>query len=256
MSVDLHDVVERHRHLEGDELLRPLLTGPLAGRLAVVSSFGIESAVLLHMVSRIDREAPVFFIDTGKLFVETLAYRSMLTERLGLTNVRVLRPAARDLAHHDPKGDLNARDPDQCCHVRKTLPLDRALAGYAGWVSGRKRYQGGDRTGIQALEVQDGRLKVDPLAYWGRATIFAYQQVHELPEHPLASRGYFSIGCMPCTSKAGTADDPRAGRWAGRAKTECGIHITRNGKVVRMVSANENSEEPEAEDSETRARNP
>lgn len=245
MSADLNAIVERLGHLEGGELLPPLLTGPLAGRLAVVSSFGIESAVLLHMVARVDASIPVLFIDTGKLFVETHAYRSMLVERLSLTNVRVLRPAARDLAHDDPKGDLSARDPDRCCHVRKTLPLDAALAGFAGWISGRKRYQGGSRASIQTLQVEDGRLKVDPLAHWGRATIFAYQQVHELPEHPLAARGYFSVGCMPCTSKAGSIDDPRAGRWAGSGKTECGIHITRNGKVVRMVSGNENGAEPE-----------
>ena len=241
MPLDLDAIARQHTHLEGEKLLRALIAGPLAGKIAVVSSFGTESAVILHMVARIDAATPVLFIDTGKLFQETRSYRSTLIDRLGLKDARVLEPDAADLDRHDPGGDLNARDADRCCHIRKTLPLEAGLDGFLGWVSGRKRYHGGARATISTVEAVDGRLKIDPLAHWGRATVEAYRQVHELPEHPLTARGYFSVGCVPCTDVAGSANDPRAGRWAGKSKTECGIHFTRNGKPVRALS---NGREP------------
>lgn len=237
LPLDLSDIARRHAHLDGAELLRPLITGPLAGRIAVVSSFGTESAVLLHMVAGIDAKTPVLFIDTGKLFWETRYYRAKLVDLLGLQDVRVLRPDVGDLARHDPTGDLSARNPELCCHVRKSLPLEAGLAGFSGWVSGRKRYHGGARAAIPVIEVEGGRLKIDPLAHWDRAAIEAYGAVNELPLHPLASRGYLSVGCVPCTSPAGSPDDPRAGRWAGLAKTECGIHFTQNGRPVRVTLA-------------------
>jgi len=235
MSLDLDAIARRYTHLDGFDLLVALLAGPLAGRIAVVSSFGTESAVVLHMVAEIDRRTPVLFIDTGKLFWETRYYRSRLVDILGLQDVRVLRPQAGDLDRHDLKGDLNARNPDLCCHIRKALPLEAGLSGFAGWVSGRKRYHGGARSDIETLSVADGRLKIDPLAHWGRSTIEAYRVVNELPEHPLTGRGYLSVGCVPCTSPAADPDDPRAGRWAGRAKSECGIHFTRNGGPVQII---------------------
>jgi len=236
MPLDLDTIARRHADLEGFDLLAALLAGPLAGRIAVVSSFGTESAVLLHMVAQIDAATPVLFIDTGKLFWETRHYRSRLVDLLGLQDVRVLRPRGGDLDTHDLKGDLNRRDPDLCCHMRKTLPLEAGLAGFTGWVSGRKRYHGGARSGLETLSVIDGRLKIDPLAHWDRATIEAYRVVSELPEHPLASKGYLSVGCVPCTSPANNPEDPRAGRWAGRPKSECGIHFTRNGRPVRVLT--------------------
>lgn len=238
MPLDFDAIIRRHAHLDGFDLLAALIGGPLAGRIAVVSSFGTESAVLLHMVAGIDRRTPVLFIDTGKLFWETRYYRSRLVDLLGFKDVRVLRPQAADLDAHDLKGDLNARNPDLCCHIRKTLPLEVGLAGFAGWVSGRKRYHGGARSDIATLSVIDGRLKIDPLAHWDRSTIEAYRVVNELPEHPLAGKGYLSVGCVPCTNPAADPDDPRAGRWAGRAKSECGIHLSRNGRPMRAISTN------------------
>lgn len=236
MPLDLGAIARQHAHLDGPDLLAALLTGPLAGRIAVISSFGTESAVLLHMVAEIDPATPVLFIDTGKLFWETRYYRSRLVDRLGLEDVRVLRAQAADLDAHDMRGDLSTRDSDLCCHIRKTLPLEAGLAGFTGWVSGRKRYHGGARSDIETLSVVDGRLKIDPLAHWDHSTIEAYRVVSELPEHPLAGKGYLSVGCVPCTTPASNPADPRAGRWAGRAKSECGIHFTRNGRPVRVLT--------------------
>ncbi len=226
---------ETYAGLEGRDLLAPLIRD-YRGRLAVVSSFGAESAVLLHMVSEVDKATPVIFLDTGKQFWETLSYRSMLIDRLGLTNVRSVQPDAADLAATDPDGTLHARNHDLCCHIRKTIPLEKALAGFDVVVSGRKRYHGGARRNLTPLTIDGPRIKAEPLAGFSALDIELYMATHKLPSHPLTEIGYFSIGCEPCTVQGGSAGDPRAGRWAGTAKTECGIHWTRNGKPVGIAS--------------------
>ncbi len=210
----------------GAELLNWLITGPLAGRIALVSSFGAESAVLLHMVSRIDPATPVIFLDTGKLFTETLAYRDALTDRLGLTDLRSVDPDPADLARHDPDGTLWSLEPDLCCHIRKTEPLDRALNSFDAWITGRKRFHGGTRGALPTLEGDPttGRLKVNPLAPWSVERLSRYLADHDLPVHPLVGDGYPSIGCVPCTRPVTPGEDPRAGRWSWLDKTECGIH--------------------------------
>ena len=201
--------------------------------LCVVSSFGAESAVILHMLSRAAPETPVLFLDTGKLFDETLAYRDTLAEQLGLEDVRTLEPQAGHLDGDDPAGDLHQRKPDLCCHIRKTLPLIRALRPFKVWISGRKRHHGGARDALPRVEVQDGKLKLNPLFDWSSERVAAYFEAHDLPRHPLVERGYPSIGCLPCTEPVAAGDDPRAGRWAGQAKTECGIHLGADGRLVR-----------------------
>ena len=211
-----------------DALLRDLLLRAFPGRIALVSSFGTESAVLLHLVAGIDRAAPVIFVDTGKLFPETLAHRDALCARLGLTAVRSVGPGADLIAAADPAGTLWQAEPDVCCWHRKVEPLDEALAGFDAWITGRKRFQGGLRGDLPVIEREpDGRVKANPLAAWSAAEIAAYRARHDLPAHPLEARGYRSIGCAPCTRPAAAGEDPRAGRWAGRAKSECGIHLTR-----------------------------
>ena len=195
--------------------------------LALVSSFGAESAVLLHMVAQIKPDLPVLFLDTGMLFGQTLDYRQQLAARLGLTNVRDLRPQFQDLATTDPKADLWKTDTDACCHIRKVLPLDRALGGYEAWITGRKRFHGGDRLRLAVVEETDGKIKFNPLANWGKEELDAYVLAHDLPPHPLVEFGYPSVGCWPCTQPAEEGEDVRAGRWAGSDKTECGIHLTR-----------------------------
>ncbi|WP_029058450.1 phosphoadenylyl-sulfate reductase [Stappia stellulata] len=196
-----------------------------ASGLALVSSFGAESAVLLHLAARVDASLPVLFIDTGKLFPATLRYRDALVERFGLKDVRVLRPSVEDLQAEDPTGALWMRDTDACCTIRKVRPLARALAGLDAWVSGRKRFQASSRSNIPLFEADGPRVKVNPLADWDPGDLRAHMQTHDLPPHPLVAEGYPSIGCMPCTSPVAEGEDPRAGRWRGGEKTECGIHF-------------------------------
>jgi phosphoadenosine phosphosulfate reductase len=168
----------------------------------------------------------VIFLDTGKLFPETLAHRDELVDWLGLTDVRAIPPDAADLARSDPDGELWRREPDLCCHIRKTEPLDQALAGFAGWITGRKRFQGGVRASLPAVETDPvtGQLKLNPLANWSLEDIRHYRRLRQLPLHPLLARGYPSIGCAPCTRAIREGEDIRAGRWSQLDKTECGIH--------------------------------
>jgi phosphoadenosine phosphosulfate reductase len=193
-------------------------------RIALVSSFGAESVVLLHLVAEIDRAMPVIFLDTGKLFPETLEYRERLTDRLGLTDVRVIHPDPARLAAKDRFGALWMTNADLCCHIRKTEPLQRALTGMDAWFTGRKRFQNSVRSRLTLFEADGERIKVNPLANWAAADLKAYALSHDLPEHPLVARGFPSIGCVPCTTKVAPGEDARAGRWRGTDKAECGIH--------------------------------
>lgn len=207
------------------DVLRDLLCRVFPGRIALVSSFGTESAVLLHLVSRIDRAAPVIFLETGKLFPETLRYRDALVDRLGLSDVRSVGPDAGTLACADPAGTLWQSDPDLCCWHRKVEPLDEALAGFPAFITGRKRFQGGMRSALPLIEREGGRVKVNALASWSAQQLKEHMAEHGLPPHPLEAQGYRSLGCAPCTRPTAPGADPRAGRWAGRSKTECGIHL-------------------------------
>ncbi len=194
------------------------------GRFAIVSSFGAESAVLLAAAAEVDLSIPVLMIDTGHLFPETLAYRDLLQERLGLSDVRTLTPDPSEAGAEDPESDLFVRDPDACCALRKVRPLGRALDGFDGWANGRKRYQGASRAAIPVVEADGPRLKFNPLAQLTRGDIVGRFRALGLPMHPLERFGFASIGCMPCTSRVAPGEDPRAGRWRGRGKRECGIH--------------------------------
>ena len=192
--------------------------------LALVSSFGTESAALLKVMADVDPAIPVIFLDTGHLFAETLAYRDTLIERLGLRDVRTVKPLAEDLSREDADKDLWFTDPDACCRLRKVEPLSRALAPFSAWLNGRKRFQGGARAAIPAVEQDGARLKFNPFANASREDIAAIYAGANLPPHPLLASGFRSVGCMPCSSKAAVGEDERAGRWRGRGKTECGIH--------------------------------
>ena len=214
----------RFRGVETAEMLATLFAEKALGRTAVVSSFGAESAVLLHLIGQYDPGIPVLLVDTLKLFPETLAYRDELVARLGLTDVRNLRPDAAVLAAKDDNGLRWSYDPDGCCAIRKVEPLERALADFDVSISGRKGFQSSTRDGLPRFEIDGDRLKINPLASWTKADLDAYFDAHDLPRHPLEAQGYPSIGCQPCTSRVQPGEDPRAGRWRGWDKVECGIH--------------------------------
>jgi phosphoadenosine phosphosulfate reductase len=225
-----HDAVRLNRMFRGAstrEMLEAVIRDGLAGDLASVSSFGAESAVLLHLIASVDPTVPVLFLDTGKHFAETLEYRDLLAERLGL-NLVVLTPDAADLAAKDETGLRWSYDPDGCCEIRKVRPLEKALAGFDASFTGRKAFQAATRANLPRFEVDtsdaQGRLKINPLIDWSADDINAYFAAHDLPRHPLIAQGYPSIGCSPCTTQVAPGEDPRSGRWKGWDKTECGIH--------------------------------
>jgi len=204
------------------------------GRIAVVSSFGAESAVLLHMVAVIDAATPVLFIDTGRHFGETLEYRDRLIGHLGLKDVRSIGPSAEEAATLDADFNRATWDPDGCCAFRKVRPLERALAGFDAWITGRKRFQGATRSGLPIVEFDGTHVKVNPLANWSAAGIEAYIAGHQLPVHPLVALGYRSISCASCSSISRPGEDPRAARWRGFNKTECGIHRPIAGRGLSL----------------------
>lgn len=213
------------RGVEPTEMLRVLLAENMLGDVAAVSSFGAESAVLLHMIAQAGRNTPVLFLDTGKHFPETLAYGGDLVERLGLNDLRILTPDPEVILKKDETGLRWSYDPDGCCEIRKVVPLETALAGFDASITGRKGFQSSTRSGLPRFELDGDRLKVNPLANWTKADLDAYFEAHDLPRHPLEAEGYPSIGCAPCTSKVQAGEDPRAGRWRGWDKVECGIHV-------------------------------
>ncbi len=218
----------RFAGVEVGAMLRELFAEGTLGRVAVVSSFGTESAVLLHLVAQADPGTPVIFVDTLKMFQETLDYRQELTRQLGLSNSSVVQPDPAMLAAKDENGLRWSWDPDGCCEIRKVEPLRRAKQGLDAWISGRKAFQSVTRQNLPRFEIEDGRLKVNPLGDWTKADLDAYFEAHDLPRHPLEAKGYLSVGCEPCTSTVKPGEDPRAGRWRGWDKVECGIHSLNN----------------------------
>ena len=213
-------------------ILELALSGEFHGRTAVVSSFGAESAVLLHMVAAIDASTPILFLNTGKLFGETLRYRDRLQQELGLCDVRSLAPGLDTRQALDADGTLWSRDADACCGFRKVAPLAAALKPFAAQITGRKRFQTGARAGMQPVEWYDGRVRFNPLWQWREDDLAAYAASHRLPAHPLVADGYPSLGCQPCTRRVSNGEAYRAGRWAGLDKDECGIHVGTDGDGI------------------------
>jgi len=223
-AVALTRVEDRFAQVKASSLLRLAIEDLFPGRIALVSSFGADSAVLLHMAAQIDPKTPVVFVDTGQHFDETLRYRDELVARLGLTNVINAEPDRETIADEDPERFLFASDPDRCCDIRKVQPLARALQRYDAWVTGRKGFQSATRARVPLFEAEGDRIKVNPLVSWSATDILDYIRAADLPPHPLVAKGFPSIGCLPCTSRVAPGEDPRAGRWRGRNKSECGIH--------------------------------
>ncbi|MBO9499278.1 MAG: phosphoadenylyl-sulfate reductase [Novosphingobium sp.] len=235
------DAIRLNRMFRGQdthEMLGTVLKDNLLGEVAIVSSFGAESAVLLHLIAQVDKTIPVLFLDTEKHFPETLAYRDELVAFLGLTDLRILTPEVEEIAKKDEAGLRWSWDPDGCCEIRKVKPLAKALADFDASITGRKAFQASTRSQLPRFEIDmtdaQGRLKFNPLIDWTAADIEAYMVEHDLPRHPLVAEGYPSIGCSPCTHKVAPGEDPRSGRWKGWDKTECGIHSPNNPDAYRQ----------------------
>ncbi|QEX19198.1 phosphoadenylyl-sulfate reductase (thioredoxin) [Hypericibacter terrae] len=219
------DLDLRFRGMTAQKILATAIRDLFPGRVAVVSSFGAEAAIVLQLVAEIDASVPVIFLETGKHFDATLMYRDILKQRFGLTDLRSIEPDPAELAAEDPHGDLWSRDPNRCCALRKVRPLDRALKGFDAWITGRKRYHGGERSALPFAEAAAGQIKLNPLAGWNSADVQAAFKRYRLPQHPLFDEGYASIGCAPCTRPVHDGENARDGRWAGTDKRECGIHL-------------------------------
>lgn len=219
---------ERHPR----EIIEQAVTRQFAGQIAAVSSFGADSAVLLHMIAQVDPGLPVIFLDTGKHFGETLDYRDALAADLGLTGLRIVRPEETALERGDPDGRLHLSDTDACCAIRKVEPMARGVEPFSAWFTGRKRFQAATRAALPAFEAVGPRIRINPLARWSAGDLAGYMREHGLRENPLVAYGYLSIGCFPCTQPVRPGEDARSGRWAGRAKTECGIHLAGLGHAL------------------------
>ena len=218
------DLSKKYSDLEGADLLKVMIKKEFPGCIALSSSFGAEAAVLLDLVLRIDSKTPIIFLDTGKLFEETYNYVTKLSDHIGLQDLRVIRPKKDRLLQQDPSGNLWESNPDMCCHIRKVEPLEDALKGFKAWITGRKRYHGDLRLSLDSIESVDGYIKVNPLINWDAEKIQSYFIEKKLPQHPLLSRGFKSIGCYHCTRETEDGTGVRSGRWTGGQKTECGIH--------------------------------
>lgn len=222
-----------HQKSDAQAIVNHALGDLAIGKIGLLSSFGAESVVLLHMVSEINPDTPILFLDTEMLFAETLQYQKDVAEVLGLTDIRVITPDRGALLQRDVDGILHKFDLDACCALRKSEPLEKALEDFSGWITGRKRIQGRARKQLPVYEKSGRRIKVNPLANWIPDMVADYIARHKLPRHPMVAKGFPSIGCAPCTSKARLDEDPRAGRWRGTTKSECGIHF-QDGKTVRQ----------------------
>ncbi len=232
-GLDLAPLNARYETMSAQEILRHAIQEQFVDRITIVSSFGAESVILLHMISQIEPSLPVIMLNTGKLFGETLRYRDRLQDKLKLTDVRTNFPHPDDLLSEDPKGGLWQRDTDACCDLRKVRPQARAVAPFDALITGRKRFQTGTRATMDIIERDtDGRFKLNPLANWQLDELKAYIEQHDLPRHPLVKDGYLSIGCMPCTHKVKEGEDYRSGRWADSDKDECGIHLNIDGDGI------------------------
>lgn len=223
--LDVDELNAKFTNATPEEILELSINKLFAGQIALVSSFGAESAILLHMTAQIDPFIPVIFVDTGKLFSETLSYRDQLIKSFGLMNVQSIHPDPSDLERDDRDGVLWRSSVDQCCHIRKVLPFQKALTPYVAEISGRKKFQTDQRADLHFFQKTDERIKVNPLINWSATELAEYIKKHELPRHPLVAQNYLSIGCAPCTSPVKPGEDPRAGRWRGEEKSECGIHF-------------------------------
>lgn len=194
--------------------------------ITLACSFGYEDVALVDMVTRVNQDVDIFYLDTDLLFAETYQVRDRLRERYGINFIRVSPSLTLDEQKEQYGDQLWKVDPNQCCRLRKVEPLKQILRGYQGWITGIRREQSITRAHTEVIEWDAGfgLVKLNPLAYWTESQVWAYIHEHKIPYNPLHDQNYPSIGCQPCTRAVQPGEDPRAGRWAGTTKTECGLH--------------------------------
>tara|TARA_B100000575_G_C23110748_1_gene641620 strand:- start:263 stop:961 length:699 start_codon:yes stop_codon:yes gene_type:complete len=225
-SIYLENLNKEYKDSPPDLILRMTIEEIFKNKIAYVCSFGTESAIILHMISKIDRNFPVILINTNFLFKETIEYKNYLIEKLKLRNCKEIFPNSYDLDKNDKNGNLWKSSPDSCCNIRKVIPLKKELRNYQAWISGRKSYQKGERKFLKIFEFLNQKVVVNPLASVKKLFVDSYFDFHKINKHPLFTKGYLSIGCINCTVKSSNFDDPRSGRWTNNMKTECGIHYS------------------------------
>src|SRR5262245_11156005 len=194
--------------------------------IALATGFGPEGCVLIDMLAEIDPRAHIFYLDTGLLFAETYALIKRLEFRYGISFERKAPDLSLEAQEEVFGAKLWEREPDRCCRLRKVEPLVQTLAGLRAWITGIRRDQSAARATAQAVERDRkfGLIKINPLIRWSSIDVWKYIVTHDVPYNPMHDRGYPSIGCEPCTTQVNAGEDPRAGRWRGVAKTECGLH--------------------------------
>ena len=192
--------------------------------LCLTSSFQTQSVPLLYLVSKIIPETPILFLDTGFHFSETLAFRDQLIDQFGLNVINIETGMGHD--HFKFKyGNLYEVDPDLCCHINKTEPLQKELEKYKAWIAGVRGDQTENRSNLEVVnELENGIVKICPIINWTSKELWTFHNQNNLPSHPLFSKGYMSVGCAPCTRPMASEGNERSGRWTNNCKTECGIH--------------------------------
>jgi len=238
MTASLSRLQAFYGDYEAEALLRAAINTEFKSKIALISSFGADSALLIKMVADVNPDVPVLFLDTGKHFKETLEYVDELEELFALTNLRRLKPNPELLQKTDPDGELWKTQVNRCCWLRKVEPLNRVLESgeFEAVITGRKRFQTQARKDIDNVELfDDGIFRINPLSTWTKEDIKTDFEKQNLPQHPLVAKGYPSIGCEPCTKAVRPGEDERSGRWAhtidmrGNQKQECGIHTGGSG---------------------------
>ena len=227
MKIDenlLNQLNDNSKKLSPQDILDNSINNIFKKKMVYVCSFGTESAIILHMISEIDRSLPIILLNTNFLFKETIEYKDYLIGKFKFSNFKEVSPSIEDLKINDSKGTLWKEDPDLCCNIRKVLPLQKELQKYDAWISGRKSYHEGERTNLKFFEYINKKIVVNPLAKEKQNFVNSYFKIHNIERHPLFESGYQSLGCTHCTVKTSKIDSPRSGRWANKIKTECGIH--------------------------------
>ena len=227
MKIDenlLSQLNDKNKKLSPQNILENSINDIFKNKIVYVCSFGTESAIILHMISKIDRSMPIILLNTNYLFKETIEYKDYLISKFEFSNFKEISPNSEDLKIYDRKGNLWKKNPDLCCNIRKVLPLQKELKKYDAWVSGRKSYHEGERKNLEFFEYINRKIVVNPLAKVNQSFVNSYFKINNIDRHPLFEAGYLSLGCTHCTVKTSVIDSPRSGRWADKIKTECGIH--------------------------------